>query len=58
MVHFSTALIGRFHHPGGTLLLRRLHDEAEEAIVGRLQYLAEDSELLDRLTAETNRQLQ
>ena len=31
--------------------------EVEEAIVDRLQLLAEDPELLDRLTAETNRKL-
>ena len=32
--------------------------EVEEAIVDRLHLLAEDPELLDRLTAETNRKLQ
>ena len=32
--------------------------EVEDAIVDRLQLLAEDPELLDRLTAETNRKLQ
>ena len=32
--------------------------EVEEAIVDRLQLLAEDPELVDRLTAETNRKLQ
>ncbi len=32
--------------------------EVEEAIVDRLQLLAEDPELLDKLTAETNRKLQ
>jgi hypothetical protein len=38
--------------------LRVAADEVEEAIVNRLQQVAEDQELLDRLTAETNRKLQ
>ncbi|PKB79912.1 MAG: hypothetical protein BZY88_11035 [SAR202 cluster bacterium Io17-Chloro-G9] len=42
----------------GECLMRVAAHEVEDAIMDRLQLLAEDPELLDRLTAETNRKLQ